>query len=122
MLELLARLPGSPDLVEAPDQAAERGLLSAAERADVLGRALRNPVLPAPVPAPAAYSDLPRDYPESYEDQKRQDPSYVLFRPTPNQTGDLAKIDEEWSAGLLEVEAYRRAICMIMNRKPHPAP
>jgi hypothetical protein len=121
-LELLARLPGSPELVDALDQATEQGLLSAAERADVLARALSNPVLPAPVPAPAGYPDLPRDYPESYEEQKRRDPPYELFRPTSAQTKDLAKLDEEWKAGLLEVQAYRRAMFMIMNRKPHPAP
>lgn len=120
-LELLARLPGSPELVGELDQAGKHGRLSPAERAEVLRRALSNPVLPDPVPAPAAYPDLPRDYPESYEEQKRRDPPYEPFLPRPDQTKDLAKLDEEWKAGLLEVQAYRRAIFMIMNRKTHPA-
>jgi len=116
-LELLARLPGSPDLVQALDQADEQGRLSPSERAEVLRRALGNPILPAPVPAPDAYPELPRDYPESYEDQKRRDPPYELFRPTSDQTRDLAKLDAEWKAGLLEVQAYRRAIFAIMNEQ-----
>jgi hypothetical protein len=74
------------------------------------------------VPAPAAYPDLPRDYPESNEEQRRLDPPYELFLPRPDQTKDLAKLDEEWKAGLLEVQAYRRAKSMITNRKPHPVP
>jgi hypothetical protein len=121
-LELLGRPPGSPELVRALDQAGKHGRLSPAERAEVLRRALSNPVLPDPVPAPAAYPDLPRDYPESYEEQKRRDPPYELILPRPAQTKDLAKLDEEWKAGLLEVQAYRRAIFTIMNRKTHPAP
>lgn len=116
-LELLARLPGSLELVRALDLAVEQGRLSRVEREDVLRRALGNPVLPAPVPAPEAYPELPRDYPESYDDQKRRDPPYELFRPTPDQTRDLAKLDEAWKAGLLEVQAYRRAIFAIMNEQ-----
>lgn len=116
-LELLARLPGSLELVRALDRAVEQGRLFRVERGDVLRRALGNPVLPAPVPAPEAYPELPRDYPESYEDQKRRDPPYELFRPTPDQTRDLAKLDEAWKAGLLEVQAYRRAIFAIMNEQ-----
>lgn len=114
-LELLALLPGSLELVRALDRAVEQGHLSRVEREGVLRRALGNPVLPAPVPAPEAYPELPRDYPESYEDQKRRDPPYELFRPTPEQKKNLAKLDEEWKAGLLEVQAYRRAIFAIMN-------
>lgn len=93
-LELPARLPRSPELVRALDQAGKHGRLSPAERAEVLRRALGNPVLADPVPAPAAYPDLPRDYPDSYKDQKRRDPPYELFRPTPDQTKDLAKLDK----------------------------
>ncbi len=78
-LELLARLPGSPEVVRALDQAVEHDRLSPDERAEVLRRALSNPVLRAPMPAPAAYPELPGDYPESYEDQKRRDPPYELF-------------------------------------------
>lgn len=73
-LELLARLPGSPELVRALSQASDQGHISAAERAEFLTRALSNPVLPAPVPAPEASPDLPRNDPESYEDQERRDP------------------------------------------------
>lgn len=116
-LGLLARLPGSLELVRALDREVEQGRLSRVEREDVLRRALGNPVLPAPVPAPEAYPELPRDYPESYEDQKRRDPPYELFRPTPDQTRDLAKLDEESKAGLLKVQAYRRAIFAIMNEQ-----
>ena len=116
-LELLARLPGSPELVRALDEAGRQGRLSHSERAEVLRRALSNPVLPAPRPAPDAYQELPRGYPESYEDQKRRDPPYELFRPTPDQRKNMVKLDEEWKAGLLEVQAYRRAIFAIMNEQ-----
>jgi hypothetical protein len=71
--------------------------------------------VPTPVPAPDAFPELPRHYPESYEDHKRRDPAYELFQPTPDQTRNLAQLDEEWKAGLLEVQAYRRAIVAIMN-------
>lgn len=104
-LELLARRLGSPEHVPALDQAGKHGRLSPTERAKVLRRALSNPVLPDPVPAPADYPDLPRDYPESYQEQKRRDPLYKPFRPTPDQTKDLAKLDEEWKASLFEPQA-----------------
>lgn len=72
--------------------------------------------------APSAYPDLPQDYPEPYEEQKTQDPPYELFLPRSDQTKNFAKLDEEWKAGLVEVQAYRRATSMIVSRKPHSAP
>ncbi len=55
----LGQLAATPAMVAKVTAAQRAGLLSATERAEVLTRALRHPLLPEPIPAPAHLPALP---------------------------------------------------------------
>jgi hypothetical protein len=117
----LAHQPGTPELVAMIEQAAAEGHLTSEQRATILAGATSNPVLPEPKEAPLQYPALPPDYPESYAERIERDPPYEVFTPRPDQARDLARLESEWQAGLLERQAYRRAMTKIMHRPPGAA-
>ncbi len=58
----LGQLAGSPALVARVTGAWERGILTDDERADILGRAMRQPFLPPPIPIPPGLAPVPDGY------------------------------------------------------------
>jgi hypothetical protein len=114
----LTHQPGTPELVAMIEQATAEGHLTSEQRATILASATSNPVLPEPKEAPPQYPALPPDYPESYAEKIERDPPYEVFTPRPDQACDLARLESEWQAGLLERQAYRRAMTEIMHRPP----
>jgi hypothetical protein len=112
----LAHQPGTPELVAMIEQATIEGHLTSEQRATILASATSNPVLPEPKEAPPQYPALPPDYPESYAERIERDPPYEVFTPRPDQARDLARLQSEWQAGLLERQAYRRAMTEILHR------
>ena len=114
----LAHQPGTPELVAMIEQATAEGHLTSEQRATILAGATSNPVLPEPKEAPPQYPALPPDHPESYAEMLERDPPYEAFTPRPDQQRDLARLESELQAGLLERQAYRRALTDIMRRPP----
>jgi hypothetical protein len=112
----LAHQPGTPELVAMIEQATAEGHLTSEQRSTILASATSNPVLPEPKEAPPQYPALPPDYPESYAEKIKRDPPYEVFTSRPDQARDLARLESEWQAGLLERQAYRRAMTEVTHR------
>jgi hypothetical protein len=70
-LQQLGQVLATPDNVAKIKTAQARGDLSAEECATVLTSALRQPILPDPIPPPPGLPPIPEDYPESWEEFQR---------------------------------------------------
>lgn len=74
LIQQLGRHPYTDELIPKVDAALKAGAVAPSEHQDICDRALRAPLLPALVPAPLQFPDLPRDYPESFDECRRRYP------------------------------------------------
>lgn len=77
-IEQLSCMPGTPGMVRAVHAAQAEGHLTEAEAARVLSSALRQPIVPAPVPLPTHLREVPADYPESFDEWAQRSPYVAL--------------------------------------------
>jgi len=74
---ILGRYPNTSELVPKVSSARRTGALTDNEFSDICRRALRAPLLPDPIAAPAHLPALPADYPESYAEYRRREPDFT---------------------------------------------
>ena len=110
VVEQLARLPGSSELVIAVNAACQEGLLSLLERDLILEAALSRPILPEPIPAPSKYPPIPADHPESYEEFRLRDPGYQVLPPFDDDIEAVVEaLGQRLEAGEMDMSAFRSA-------------